>query len=69
MTDEEIRKAIMTKLTVPVPVAAQALNLSKNGGYDAVKRGDIPSLRLGPRRIEVPTAPLRKMLGISGEAA
>lgn len=68
MTDEEIRKAIMSKLTVPVPIAAKALNLSKNGGYEAVKRGDIPSLKLGPRRIEVPTAPLRRMLGVE-EAA
>ncbi|RTL89385.1 MAG: DNA-binding protein [Hyphomicrobiales bacterium] len=58
----------MSKLTVPVPIAAKALNLSKNGGYEAVKRGDIPSLKLGPRRIEVPTAPLRRMLGVE-EAA
>jgi hypothetical protein len=68
MTDEEIRKAIMTKLTVPVPVAGRALNLAKNPAYAAVHRGEIPSIRIG-RRIEVPTAPLRKMLGISGEAA
>lgn len=63
MTDDEVLRAIMTKLTVPVPVAGRALNLSKNSTYAAVHRGEIPAIRMGSR-LECPTAPLRRMLGL-----
>ena len=46
-----------------VEVAGKAFNLSKNPAYDACKSGQIPSFRIG-KKIVVPTAPLRKMLGI-----
>lgn len=49
--------------SVSVPHAGKILaDLSKNGSYDAAKRGDIPTIRLG-RRLVVPVAPLRRMLG------
>ena len=60
----DIRKAITDDLSVSVEVAGKAFGLkSKGAAYAAVKAGEIPSLRIGGK-ISVPTAPLRKMLGI-----
>ena len=50
--------------TVPVwPDTGRALGLSRQATYDGIQRGDIPSIRIG-RIIRVPTAGLRKMLGL-----
>lgn len=43
------------------PDTGQALGLSRQSTYDAVARGDIPTIRIG-RRLLVPTAALRRML-------
>ncbi len=45
------------------PTAGQALDLGRSATYAAVARGEIPVIRLG-RRIVVPTARLRAMLGL-----
>ncbi len=45
------------------PEAGTILGLSRSSTYAAVQRGEIPVLRFG-RRIVVPTAALRKMLGL-----
>jgi excisionase family DNA binding protein len=45
------------------PEAGTILGLSRSSTYEAVQRGEIPVLRFG-RRIVVPTAALRKMLGL-----
>lgn len=42
--------------------AARALGISRYAAYEAAKRGDIPTIRIG-RRVMVPTAPLLEMLG------
>jgi hypothetical protein len=39
------------------------LGLSRNKAYEAAAKGEIPTLRFG-KRIVVPTAPLRRMLGL-----
>jgi hypothetical protein len=39
------------------------LPISRNGIYDAVRRGEIESFRIG-KRIVILTAPLRRKLGI-----
>lgn len=44
-----------------VPDTAKYLGLGRNQIYDAVKRGEIPALRIG-NRILVPTERLRAML-------
>lgn len=49
-------KAIMT-----VEEAARFLRISRPSAYQAVKKGDIPIIRIG-RRILVPVAALEKML-------
>lgn len=63
----DLRKLITEELTVPVEVAGQALGLSRNSAYEGCKSGEIPSIRIG-KRIAVPTAPLRRMLGIENAA-
>jgi excisionase family DNA binding protein len=39
----------MTRLTVSVPEAAKLLGLSRSSTYEAVRRGDLPSIRVGGR--------------------
>jgi hypothetical protein len=50
--------------TIPLwPDTGQVLGLRRSATYGAAERGEIPVLRLG-RRLVVPTAPLRAMLGL-----
>ncbi len=49
--------------TVTVEVAGDALGISRASAYEGVRNGEIPSIRVG-RRIVVPTAALRRLLGI-----
>ncbi|TAK30440.1 MAG: DNA-binding protein [Chloroflexota bacterium] len=41
--------------------AAKLLGLGRNGAYEAVRRGDVPSIKIG-RRLFVPKAALQRML-------
>ena len=47
----------MTPLAVSVPEAGRLLGLSRSSAYAAVKRGDIPSVRVGGRVL----VPLRRL--------
>lgn len=67
MKDIEARGAL-DQLTVSVETAGKLFGLGKSGAYAAVHSGHIPSIRMGGRYV-VPTAPLRKMLGLETEAA
>ncbi|MGX1323743.1 hypothetical protein AB7M17_007196 [Bradyrhizobium sp. USDA 377] len=60
---QDIIDLLTKNLTVPVDVAGRAIGLSRNAAYRATKTGEIPSIRIGGR-IVVPTASLRKMLGL-----
>jgi excisionase family DNA binding protein len=55
-------KTSSARLTVDVPEAGRMLGISRNAAYDAVKRKEIPSVKIG-RRIVVPIAALRAMIG------
>ena len=50
------------------PTAGTALHLSRNATYDAAKRGEIPVISLGRKKV-VPTAALRRMLQLDGPSA
>ena len=65
LTDEAIRRAILTRLAVPWwPHAGRALSLGKDAMRAAIKRGDVPTLEfLQCKAPPVPTAFLRKLLG------
>lgn len=49
------------KVTISVPEAADLLGIGRSAAYDAVRRGDVPSVRVG-RRVLVPVAPLLDLL-------
>ena len=54
----------LTRPTVSVPQAGSVFyGLSRNGSYDAAKRGDIPTIKIG-RKIVVPVAPIAERLGL-----
>lgn len=53
------------RLTLTVDEAAERLGLSRPVAYQAVKRGEIPVIRIG-RRILIPIAALEKMLANAG---
>ena len=59
MTDQHV---------ITVEEAAEILRISRNGAYEAVKRGEIPSIRIG-RRVLIPRIALEKMLRAETEAA
>jgi excisionase family DNA binding protein len=48
-------------LTYTVPEVAAKLGLSRNACYEAIGRGEIPSLRFG-RRVVIPRAAFERML-------
>jgi excisionase family DNA binding protein len=48
-------------LTVSVEEAGRILGYSRNTAYEAVRRGELPSIRLG-RKIRVPRAALQRLL-------
>jgi len=46
-----------------VEEAGDLLGLGRSSAYEAVRRGEIPTIRFG-RLIRVPTASLRRLVGI-----
>ena len=48
-------------LTYPMETAARLLGIGRNAAYQAAKRGEIPTLRIG-RRLLVPKVALDLML-------
>jgi excisionase family DNA binding protein len=52
-------------LTLSVDQTAKLLGLSRNGAYEAIARGDVPSIRIG-RRLLVPRVALERMLCDAG---
>jgi hypothetical protein len=65
--NEELQN-LLSKPTASVPeVGRICFNLSRNGSYAAARSGGIPTIEVGGserRRLMVPTAALRKILGI-----
>ena len=61
--NEELR-SLLSKPTADVPdVGRICFDLSRNASYDAAKRGDFPTIKIG-RLLKVPTAALRQQLGL-----
>jgi hypothetical protein len=58
-----------TTLTLSVPAAGKKyFGLSRNGAYDAAKRGEIPTIKIG-RLLRVPIRALEAMLDRTSERA
>jgi excisionase family DNA binding protein len=56
-------KRVLSGTTTTVETAGRVLGISRNAAYQAVRNGEIPSIRMA-RRVVVPTTPLRRMLGL-----
>lgn len=56
------------RLTMTVEEASEALGISRSLAYELVRRGEIPSLRLG-RRVVVPVRALENLVRQAGAAA
>jgi hypothetical protein len=58
-----------TTLTMSVPAAGKKyFGLSRNGAYDAAKRGEIPTIKIG-KLLRVPIRALEAMLDRASEPA
>jgi excisionase family DNA binding protein len=60
-------KSPLSPMTYRIEEAAQLLGVGRNHAYEAAKRGDIPSIKIG-KRILVPKVALDRMLA-GGKAA
>lgn len=56
------------RLTITVVEAAAKLGIGKNQAYEAVRRGEIPTIRIGGR-ILVPRAAFERMLEVGEPTA
>ena len=54
-------KTHFERKTVTVTEAAKVLGVSRNKAYEAARRGEIPTIKIG-HRILVPVAALERML-------
>ena len=54
------------RLTLTIPEAARRLGIGRNQGYECARRGEIPTIRLGKRRV-VPVAALEAMLAVQSK--
>jgi hypothetical protein len=62
--NEEL-KSLLSKPTASIPEAGRiCFDLGRNGSYAAAANGDIPTIKVGKRGRRVPTASLRKLLGL-----
>ena len=50
------------RLCISVPEAAELLGISRNNAYELVKRGELPSIKLGKRKLIPKVALERKLL-------
>jgi predicted DNA-binding transcriptional regulator AlpA len=65
LTLEELRE----RPVVDVPTAGAALGLSRSASYRMAASGHLPTIKLGDRRVVVPTARLLALLEGEGSAA
>lgn len=49
--------------TVNVDEFAARAGISRGTAYEAIRRGDVRSVRLGPRRIVIPTSEIERLFG------
>jgi hypothetical protein len=61
----EALKNLLSNPTASIPdVGRICFGLSRNGSYTAAADGAFPTIKVGKKTMRVPTAPLRKLLGL-----
>ena len=65
MTTKPAQSQPTDRLTYSVEEAAELLGISRNSAYEAVRKGELPTVRLG-RRILIPRSRLEAMLDDGG---
>jgi len=63
LSGTRMNRPIGDRLVYTVPEAGRLLGLGRNAAYDAAKRGDIPTIRMG-RLLRVPKAAFHKLVGV-----
>ena len=58
-----VLEELATQATISVEQAAQVLGLGRTAAYEAARRGEFPTRRLG-RRVVVPVPALLEWLGV-----
>jgi hypothetical protein len=53
-----------TEPTISVERAGQLLGIARGSAYAAARAGQIPTIRIGKRRVVVPSAALLRLLGV-----
>jgi excisionase family DNA binding protein len=59
----------LEKATMSVPEMAKRLGVSRSLGYELVKSGQVPALKLGIKRLVVPVYVVERMLEEAGSCA
>ena len=54
-------------LVYSIEEVARLLGIGRNQAYSAARRGDIPVIRIGPRRMVVPRAAFERLLAEAGQ--
>jgi excisionase family DNA binding protein len=62
MVTEQLQTSPDDRRTYTIDEACKILRIGRNAGYEAAKRGQIPTIRIG-RRLLVPRAALDRLLG------
>jgi excisionase family DNA binding protein len=62
---ESIKDGEDNRLVYKVPEAGAMLGLTRNGSYEAARRGDLPIVRIG-KLLRVPKAAFHKLLADVG---
>jgi excisionase family DNA binding protein len=60
-SEQEAEEDLVERQTLTVEEAARLLGISRTSAYEAVRRGELPVLRIG-RRYVVPRVALERML-------
>lgn len=63
LSQAEIER-LLSRPTLTADELAGVLRTSRNGAYDAIRRGEVETIKVG-RKIKVLTAPLRRKLGMT----
>ena len=58
----------MERKTLNLEEAAKALGISRSSAYEAARKGEIPTIRIG-KRLLVPLAALERLLSDAGQSS